>query len=69
LLVLGDGLCPPLMASMAASSTSRGPSVSGNPWPRFTLPVLTASALISAKMVVPKPCSLAVRWGSRWLDI
>src|SRR5262245_37291130 len=29
-----------------------GPSVSGNPWPRFTEPVATASADISAKIVV-----------------
>ena len=29
-----------------------GPSVSGNPWPRFTDPVASASADISAKIVV-----------------
>jgi hypothetical protein len=48
------------MASTAASSTSGGPSVSGKPWPRLIEPVCTASADISAKMVVPKPASLLV---------
>src|SRR4051794_13828238 len=52
------------MAWTAASSTSGGPSVSGKPCPRLTLPVEVASADISAKMVVPKPCSLAVRNGA-----
>src|SRR3954465_12030258 len=56
---------PLLIAAIAASSTSLGPSVSGNPWPRLTLSVDMASALISAKMVVPNPCSLAVRYGRR----
>ncbi len=37
-----------------------GPSVSGKPWPRLTAPVSTASADISAKIVVPKPASFAV---------
>ena len=61
----GYWLRPPLIASIAASSTSRGPSVSGKPWPRLTLLVATASCDISAKIVVPKPWSLAVRWGTR----
>jgi len=52
------------MACTAASSTSGGPSVSGKPWPRLTLSVASASADISAKIVVPKPCSLAVRNGT-----
>src|SRR3954469_3445765 len=56
---------PALIAAIAASSTSLGPSVSGNPCPRLTLPVDMASALISAKMVVPNPWSLAVRYGRR----
>src|SRR3954451_19447386 len=61
----GYWLMPLLIAAIAASSTSLGPSVSGNPWPRLTLPVDMASALISAKMVVPNPWSLAVRYGRR----
>src|SRR5215813_1103179 len=53
----GYWLCAPSwMAATAACSTSAGPSVSGNPWPRLTLPVATASADISAKIVVPNPC-------------
>ncbi len=50
----GYWLRPPSMAAFAASSISRGPSVSGKPWPRFTAPCSVASAVISAKMVVPK---------------
>jgi hypothetical protein len=42
------------MAAIAASITSGGPSVSGNPWPRLIDPVATARADISAKIVVPK---------------
>ena len=53
----GYWLTPPRMASTAASSTSGGPSVSGKPWPRLIAPVATASADISAKIVVPKPCA------------
>ena len=48
---------------MAASSTSLGPSVSGNPCPRLMAPVATASADISAKIVVPNPASFDVRIG------
>jgi hypothetical protein len=50
-------LCPSRIAAIAASAISVGPSVSGKPWPRFTEPVASARADISAKMVVPKPCS------------
>src|SRR3954452_23250414 len=56
---------PLRMAVTAASSTSRGPSVSGKPWPRFTAPVAAARADISAKMVVPKPSSLRLSGGRR----
>ena len=52
----GYWLWPARMAAMAASITSGGPSSSGNPWPRLIEPVATASADISAKIVVPKPC-------------
>jgi len=55
----GYWLRPELIASMAASSITRGPSVSGKPCPRLIAPVLSASSLISAKIVVPKPCILA----------
>ena len=51
----GYWLCPARMASTAASATTAGPSVSGKPWPRLIEPVRTASADISAKIVVPKP--------------
>ena len=44
---------PLRIAAAAASSISCGPSVSGKPWPRLTAPVRTASADISAKIVVP----------------
>src|SRR5919199_6085572 len=40
------------MACRAASSMKSGPSWSGKPWPRFTEPVASASADISAKIVV-----------------
>ena len=53
----GYWLWPVLIAAMAASSTSAGPGRSGKPWPRLIEPVATARALISAKIVVPKPCS------------
>src|SRR5687767_8804694 len=36
---------------------SAGPSVSGKPWPRLIEPVRSASWDISAKIVVPRPCS------------
>src|SRR5437763_2022250 len=49
----GYWLCPLWSASAAASSIDRGPSVSGKPCPRLTEPVRTASADISAKIVVP----------------
>ena len=61
----GYWLRPPRMASTAASSTSGGPSVSGNPWPRLMAPVATASADISAKIVVPNPWRRLVRYGTR----
>jgi hypothetical protein len=51
----GYWLWPVRMAVAAASSSAAGPSVSGKPWPRLTLPVRTASADISAKIVVPNP--------------
>ncbi len=47
-------LCPARIAAIAASAMEAGPSVSGNPWPRFTEPVAAASADISAKIVVPR---------------
>ena len=53
----GYWLCPDRIASTAASSTSFGPSLSGNPCPRLTAPVDTANADISAKIVVPNPAS------------
>src|SRR3954471_2454065 len=43
------------MAGVGVSSTSCGPSSSGNPWPRLIAPVRSASADISLKIVVPKP--------------
>ena len=46
---------PRRIASAAARATSGGPSVSGKPWPRLTDPVVTASADISAKIVVTIP--------------
>src|ERR1700753_1702125 len=52
---------PSRTASAATWATAGGPSVSGKPWPRLTEPVRTASADISAKIVVPMP----VR---RWLS-
>src|ERR1700761_6759122 len=52
---------PASTASAAAWATAGGPSTSGKPWPRLTEPVRTASADISAKIVVPMP----VR---RWLS-
>src|SRR6478735_135101 len=55
------------MAATAASSTSGGPSVSGKPWPRLIDPVATASADISAKIVVPKPRIRSTRNGFGWL--
>ena len=59
----GYWLWPARMAATAASSTSGGPSVSGKPWPRLIEPVATASADISAKIVVPKPWSRDTRYG------
>ena len=38
---------------------------SGKPWPRLIEPVATASADISAKIVVPKPCMRSTRYGDR----
>src|SRR5215207_1761155 len=57
----GYWLAPPRMAAIASSSRESGPSVSGKPWPRFTEPVRTARADISAKIVVPSTCN---RWAS-----
>src|SRR5215467_4352833 len=48
---------PDSTASAATRAISGGPSVSGKPWPRLTEPVSTASADISAKIVVPIPAS------------
>src|SRR5690242_15075830 len=56
----GYWLTPVRIASTAASSTAAGPSVSGKPCPRLIEPVCTASADISAKIVVPKPASFDV---------
>src|SRR5579863_6352759 len=53
----GYWLSPRRMAATAASATSAGPSVSGNPCPRLTDPVATASAVISAKIVVANGAS------------
>ena len=47
-------LRPLRIAACAASSTSAGPSSSGNPCPRLIAPVRSASADISVKIVVPK---------------
>src|SRR5690242_10800536 len=49
----GYWFAPDASASAAAASISGGPSVSGKPWPRLIEPVATASADISATMVVP----------------
>ena len=59
----GYWLWPARMAATAASITSGGPSSSGKPWPRLIEPVATASADISAKIVVPKPWSRDTRYG------
>src|SRR3954454_1253546 len=59
----GYWLWPSRTAVIAASSTSGGPSSSGKPWPRLIEPVATASADISAKIVVPKPCIRSTRYG------
>src|SRR4029077_9620396 len=57
----GYWLTPLRIASIAASITSCGASVSGNPCPRLTESVATARADISAKMVVPNPARREVR--------
>src|SRR4051812_23318440 len=57
----GYWFSPLRSAVTAAASISGGPSVSGKPWPRFTAPVRTASADISAKTVVPNG---RMRWTS-----
>src|SRR4051812_25350668 len=51
----GYWLWPSRIAWIAASATTAGPSVSGKPCPRLIAPVRTASADISAKIVVPNP--------------
>ena len=61
----GYWLTPLLIAAVSLKNAWTGPSPSGKPWPRLTLPVDMASELISAKIVVPKPWSLAVRYGRR----
>src|SRR5687768_8303189 len=48
---------PCCRAATASAITSGGPSTSGNPWPRLSDPVRTASADISLKMVGGMPCS------------
>src|ERR1700733_4142610 len=48
---------PASTASAATAAISAGPSVSGNPCPRLIEAVSTASADISAKIVVPMPAS------------
>src|SRR6476646_3183725 len=53
------------MPRPAASRSSGGPSLSGKPWPRLTDPVATASALISAKIVVPNSRIRSTRKGVR----
>ena len=53
----GYWFAPLRIACTAASATSGGPSVSGKPCPRLTDPVASASADISAKIVVPSPSS------------
>ena len=59
-------LWPARIASTAASSTAAGPSSSGKPWPRLIAPVCSASAVISVKIVVPRPASrLAARLSRR----
>ena len=63
----GYWLCPARIAATAASATTAGPSVSGKPCPRLIEPVATASADISAKIVVPKPCRREERYGCRSL--
>ena len=48
-------LWPPRSAATAFAITSGGPSTSGNPWPRFTDWVRTASADIAEKIVGGMP--------------
>src|SRR2546421_612528 len=52
----GYWLAPDRIAPTAASTIAGGPAVSGKPCPRLIAPVRTASAVISAKIVVPNPC-------------
>ena len=61
----GYWFTPARMAAMAASATSIGPSSSGNPCPRLMAPVATASADISAKIVVPSPARRGDSGGRR----
>ena len=51
----GYWLRPASIASCTCSITAPGPLRSGKPWPRLTEPVRTASADISAKIVLPTP--------------
>src|SRR5699024_6192257 len=47
----GYWFTPSAIACWAAARTLGGPSLSGNPWPRFSAPVRWANAVISAKIV------------------
>src|SRR5215207_6031182 len=59
----GYWLCPASIAAIAACFTASGPSASGKPWPRLIEPLATASADISAKIVVPNSCRRRFRYG------
>src|SRR3954469_15019135 len=54
-------LAPCSRARTASAITAGGPSSSGNPCPRLTEPVRTASADISVKIVGAMPCSRVAR--------
>src|SRR5262245_51380038 len=58
----GYWFSPDSIASIAARLTTSGPSESGNPCPRLIESVATALADISAKIVVPNPCSRRLRY-------
>src|SRR5246127_4901715 len=60
----GYWLPRPSRTALAATwATAAGPSVSGKPWPRLIEPVRTASADISAKIVVPNSASRRLSGG------